>query len=208
MNMIKNLALCAALAASATAAQAAHVTTLSGGSVYTIPALNLFTAGPHDIAPGITWTADNSNSVFGWTGGYGFSANGFWSGSSMSMIGTNSGSSAMRIDFAAPVSGVLAFLNYAPFDGSPAVISVFDSANTLLDSYTLTFSVNGLNTGEFHGFQQGSANISYMTLAGQYVGASSLQVNTAAVPEAGSIAMVLGGLAVVAGIARRRNQAA
>lgn len=205
MNTIKTLALCAALAATATAAQAAHVTALSGGTTYTVPALNLFTAGPQNIAPGITWTADDRYSVFGWTGGYGFAGNGSWY--ELSMIGSNSSASAMRIDFAAPVSGVLAFLNYAPDSGAPAVISVFDSGNTLLDSYTLNFSVSGQNAGEFHGFQLGQANISYMTFSGSYIGASSVQVNAAAVPEAGSVAMVLGGLAVMGLLSRRRKAA-
>lgn len=202
MNMIKTLALCAALAATATTAQAAHVTSLAGGSVYTLPAVNLFTTGPQTITPGITWTSQSSNSVFGWTNGYGFAGNGYWD---ISMIGSNDGTSTMTISFDAPVSGVLAFVNYAPGYGTP-VISAYDSSNNLLDSYTLNFSVSGNNAGEFHGFQTGVANIASLTLSGAYIGASSVQVTTA-VPEAGSIAMVVAGLGVVAAIGRRRKTA-
>ncbi len=215
----KSLALTAALVA-ASAAHAVPVVALAGSTTYAIPAVNLFTNGPQDIAPGITWTANGGSnvSVFGYDGGYGFSANGIWD-AGLSMIGTNSQTADMRIDFAAAVSGVGAYVNYAPNVADPAVISIFDSTNALLESYTLSFLVDtsqvGLNTtqagynlGEFHGFLQSTNNISYMTLSGSYIGAANLEtVSVGAVPEPETYALMMAGLGVMAWVARKRTPA-
>ncbi len=215
----KSLALAAALVA-ASAAHAVPVVALAGSTTYAIPEVNLFTNGPETIAPGITWTANGGAthaSVFGYSGGYGFAVNGTW-GAGLPMIGSDSETAGMRIDFAAPVAGVGAYMNYAPDQGDPAVISIFDSADTLLESYTLSFIVDtslvGLNTtqvgynlGEFHGFLQSTNNISYMTLSGSYIGAANLEtVSVGAIPEPETYALMMAGLGVMAFVARRRKQ--
>ena len=207
---MQNLRLIAAAAialATSFSAHAVSVTSLPGSVTLAFPAINAFGAGPHAVAPGITWSSASSNSVFGYTGGYGFAGNGSWSG--LSMIGSNDGSSTMRIDFADAVSGVGAFLNYAAGYGAPAVIAVYDSANALIESYTLSFSTGGgHNTGQFHGFMESSANISHMTLSGSYIGAANLEVVQApAVPEPETYALMLGGLGALAFVARRRKSA-
>jgi hypothetical protein len=214
----KSLAVAAALVA-ASAAHAVPVVALAGSTTYGIPLVNLFTNGPQDIAPGITWSANgvSNPAVFGYDRGYGFSTNGSW-GSGLSMIGSDGPTTAMRIDFAAPVAGVGAYMNYSPNVGDPAVISVFDSTDALLESYTLSFRVDrsqaGLNTtrtgynlGEFHGFLQSTNNISYMTLSGSYIGAANLEtVSVAAVPEPETYALTAAGLGALAFVTRRRKQ--
>jgi hypothetical protein len=216
---LKSLALAAALVA-VSAAHAVPVVALAGSTTYAIPLLNLFTNGPVDIAPGITWTADGVSrpGVFGYDRGYGFSSNGSW-GSGLSMIGTDGSRAGMRIDFSAPVAGVGAYMNYSPNQGDPAVISIFDSTDALLESYTLNFALDtsqvgvnttraGYNLGEFHGFLQSTNNISYMTLSGSYIGAANLEtVSVAAIPEPETYALMAAGLGALAFVARRRKQA-
>jgi hypothetical protein len=206
---MKTLRIVAAVAAviASFSAHAVSVTSLSGSTTYSFAPVNLFTTGPETVAPGITWSSDTSWSVYGWTNGYGFAGNGSWYG--LSMIGSNSPTATMRIDFASAVSGVGAFLNYAAGYGDPATIAVYDSSNSLIESYTLGFSTGGgTNTGEFHGFSESSANISYMTLSGSYIGAADLQVVQApAVPEPETYALMLGGLGALGFVARRRKSA-
>ena len=193
-----------ALFAGAGTAQAIPITSLTGATTYEFSALNYQGSGAKTIAPGITWSSQSSGSVYGWTNGYGFAGNGGWN-SPLSMIGSNSGSAAMRIDFASPVSGVAAFLNYAPGYGTPT-IAVYDSHNTLLESYLLNFSTGGgNNTGQVHGFQESVADIAYMTLSGAYIGAAHLQVLAGNVPEPASYALVFVALAAAGAAVRRRR---
>ena len=156
--------------------------------------------------PGITWTSQSAYSVYGWTNGYGFGGNGGWN-SPLSMIGSNSGTDTMRIDFASPVSAVAAFMNYAPGYGTPTM-AVYNNQNSLLESYVLNFATGGgSNNGEVHGFQESIANIAYMTLSGAYIGAAHLQVLAGSVPEPTSYALVAIALAAAAAAARRRRPA-
>ena len=187
-------------------AQAVPVTSLTGATTYEFAAENYMGSGAKTIAPGITWTSQSASSVYGWTNGYGFASNGGWS-SPLSMIGSNSGSAIMRIDFASPVSAVAAFMNYAPGYGTPT-IAVYNNLNTLLESSVLNFATGGgSNTGQVHGFQESIADIAYMTLSGAYIGAAHLQVLAGSVPEPTSYALVALALAAAVTAARRRRPA-
>ncbi len=195
-------------------AHAAHITALPGSTTYGFGSENYIGTGPKAVAAGIAWSASASGSTFGslygFTGEYGFGNNGNWDG--LSMIGTNGETATMRIDFASPVAGVGAFMNYSvKRDGSPtfdpAVIAVYDSSNKLLESYTLAFGPFGQtvkNNGQFHGFLRGLADISYMTLAGSFIGAANLEVVRNSVPEPGTLALLGLGLAGL-GLSRRRK---
>ena len=170
-SQLRLIAAAAALFASV-ASHAVPVTSLPGSTLYAFPNDNYFGAGPKVVAPGITWTAESGNSVYGYDGGYGFQTNGNW-GAGLSMIGTNTGGTLMTLSFDTAVSGVGAFLNWSRFssgapDGDLPIISIYDSANTLLESYTLTFSTGGgTNSGEFHGFLRGTADIASITFDGE-----------------------------------------
>lgn len=188
--------------------QAAEVSSLTNATTFGFGSSNYFGSAPQTVAPGITWTSSYNDSVFGYTRGYGFDQNGSWNG--LSMIGSNSPatSQVMTLAFAAPVSGVGMFMNYALGDGGPAVVNAYDSHHDLLDSYTLTFNEhNGSNAGQFVGFQESSADISYLTMGGAYIGGANLEVSTTAVPEASNLALLVAGLGMMGVVARRRKQA-
>lgn len=204
-SQLRLIAAAAALFASV-ASQASPVTSLPGSTLYAFPNDNSFSAGP-----GITWTAEINNSVFGYNGGYGFQTNGNW-GTGLSMIGTNSRDTSMTLSFDTAVSGVGAFLNWSRFsDGTPdgdlPIIPIYDAAHTLLESYTLTFATGGgNNSGDFHGFLRGTADIASITFDGGFIGAANLEVVTApAIPEPSTYALMIAGLGVVGFIARRRK---
>ena len=211
MNSQLRLIAAAAALFTSVALQAAPVTSLVGSTLYAFPNDNSFSAGPKVVALGITWTAENNNSVFGYNAGYGFQTNGNW-GTGLSMIGTNSQNTSMTLSFDTAVSGVGAFLNWSRFsDGTPdgdlPIISIYDAAHTLLESYTLTFATGGgNNSGEFHGFLRGTADIASITFDGGFIGAANLEVVTApAIPEPSTYALMIAGLGVVGFIARRRK---
>ena len=204
-SQLRLIAAAAALFASV-ASQASPVTSLPGSTLYAFPNDNSFSAGP-----GITWTAEINNSVFGYNGGYGFQTNGNW-GTGLSMIGTNSRDTSMTLSFDTAVSGVGAFLNWSRFsngtpDGDLPIISIYDAAHTLLETYTLTFATGGgNNSGDFHGFLRGTADIASITFDGGFIGAANLEVVTApAIPEPSTYALMIAGLGVVGFIARRRK---
>ena len=191
----------------ASSVQAAPVTSLPGGTVVPMAADNVFSAGPFVQAPGITWSSASSNSVFGWTQGYGFAENGQWQGSPP-MIGTNDGFSTMEYAFSTLQAGVGGLINYARigagYNGDPATISVYDSSHTLIESSILNFSTSGI--GEFHGFQEATASIAFFSLRGAYIGLRDLTItNVSAVPEPETYAMMLAGLSLLGFAARRRK---
>lgn len=184
----------------ASGAYAAPVTSLTGTVVPMSPD-NAFAAGPITQTPGIVWSADSTSSVFGWTYGYGFGGNGSWSGNPP-MAGTNTGTSYMEYSFATMLAGVGGVLNYSPGSGSAAMISIFDASHNLLESSVLNFSTSSV--GEFHGFQQTSANIGFFRLSGSYIGLRDLTVSSVtAVPEPESFAMLLAGMGLLGVVARR-----
>ena len=185
-------------------AHAAPVTSLPGATVYSFGNSNQFTAGPVAVAAGITWSSDSNSSVYGYTGTYGFQSNGIWEG--LSMIGTNNQTGTMRIDFDTSVAGVGAFLNWSRFDGDPATISIYDTADTLLELFTLTFGpLGGINNGEFHGFLRNMTDIASIRFTGSYIGAADLAVLAYnSVPEPGTVALFGIGLMGM-GLARRRR---
>ena len=199
---MKKLTLAVLCAVAGLSVQAAEVTALPGGVVLPMPLINAFGAGPQNLAPGVDWSSANNGSVYGYSGSYGFADNGGWSG--LTMAGTNDRGSTMMLAFSQAVSGVGAFLNYAPLYYGPATIAVYDATHTLIESTTLTFSTNGSqNQGEFHGFLENSPSISYFTMTGAYIGAANFTVQ--AVPEPETYAMLLAGLGLLGVAARRRK---
>jgi hypothetical protein len=155
-------------------ANASVVTSIPGGSVLPFPTVKLITAGPETIAPGVTWSSTFSASAYGWINGYNFHSNGIWAGPPP-MIGLDSGFGSMTFAFSTSVSAVGGEINWLCCDGignSNAVISVYDSTHALIESYTLATSgtSNIATPNSFYGFSENSADISYFTLSGDFIG--------------------------------------
>jgi len=151
--------------------------------------LNYFGPGPQTFGPGITWfssnVSNNGGSAFGYTGNYGFGANGFWK---LDMAGLNDSfdtfgaSDTMTFEFANPLSAVGGFLNYTPGGSTPTTIAVYDSSGNLIESDNLTFLTGGgKNTGQFLGFLESTPEIASFTLTDNFIGITNLTI--APVPE-------------------------
>jgi hypothetical protein len=183
---------------------ASVITSLPSGSVIAMPIVNDFGTGPHTFgSPTITWSSTDPEAVFGYNGGYGFNANGSWSG--LDMTGTNGAPSAsITFSFSAPVSAVGGFLNYGTSNGLNT-ISVFNGA-TLIETDTLTFATGGgTNTGLFLGFSEATPITSFV-LTGAFIGLTNLTVVASAVPEPATWAMMILGFLGVGFMAYRRKQ--
>ena len=192
-------------------ANAAVVNSLSGATSVVMPAFNSFTAGPTVFGP-ITFTSSTSDSVIGFTGGYGLAGNGVISGNPP-FAGLNTDVGSMTFTFSAAVSGVLADTNWAISGfsrGLPITASIFDSGNALLE--TITFSndgtLNDLAPG-YWGFSRGSADIASLTLSNGFIIARDFSVlaePNGAVPEPASWALMIAGFGLVGSAMRRRRE--
>lgn len=187
-------------------AMAEVVTSIPGGTVVPMPAVNYFGPGPETFGPGITWSSTNAanqgGSVFGYTGGYGFAGNGSWDGALGPMAGVNDSFDAwgvtdtMTFALSTPVSAIGGFINYVPGDSTPTTIAVYTPGGALIESYSLTFLTGGgTDTGQFLGFSESSPSIGYFTLTDNYIGIVNLTIASSSVPEPGSMALM--GIGVV-----------
>ena len=193
------------------------VSSLPGGTVIPIPGVNFYDNGPHSFGPGITWSSTGSDSIFGYTFGYGYLNNGYWNGNLGPMAGLNHGPGTMTFAFSTPLKGVGGFINYAQgYTTAPSTIAVYDANMNQIESETLTFITDGSdNSGEFHGFLETSPEISYFTLSNNVIGITTLTTTTTnggevpSVPEFPSAflpaTMIIGLLGVVLLIQRTRE---
>ncbi len=187
-------------------ASASLVTSLTGGVVVPMPSINYTGLGPETVAPGIVWSSTSVWSLYGFSPEYRFGRNGAWTAGQFVMAGLNTSStedgfvSSMTFAFNNAVSGVGGLLNYYPGYSELPVIAIYDSAHTLLESSTLSFSTGGVyNTGLFYGFTRKKNDIAYFTLSDAYVGITNLTETSAApVPEPATCALLSVGLCAFA----------
>jgi hypothetical protein len=224
MKLSKSAVIASLIALAATQAAMAGVVTSAAGITdgvnVTMPIEEYQGLGPIAFGPGnsITWSSNytssiGDDSVFGWNEDYGFGTNGPWNYNVtdgpivMAALNTTGGNYAMTFDFADPVSGFGGFMNYSPNWGT-AVFSAYDSSDTLIETYDLTFSTGGaFNSGQFVGFQDSSNDISYVTLSNAFVGIADIveSSTSSSVPDTASTALLLGfaSLALIAGAKRQ-----
>lgn len=195
----------AALLTGSVSAHAAVITSLPGGTALPIPAgSGTHTSATETIAPGVT--ADPlTNFTFGYSGGYGFSSNGSWSGTPMIGLDTNAGS--YDINFASPISAFLGELNWTTGASAlNATLEIF-GVSGLLESLTLENAGGNAVAPGFYGFSRSTAEITKVRFSNEYIGVRNISISSAssAVPEPGTWAMMLVGFGAV-GFAMRRKQ--
>lgn len=136
-----------------------------------------FTPGPVKFGQGVTYSSTAANSVMGYTGNYNFGDHTAWSGTPMA--GLNAAQGSMSFDFAAPVSSVMAELNWATgfSNGQPIMISIYNSADLLLETFVLTIGDEDLVDTGFYGFTRNNADISRMVLSNGFIGARNVYTN-------------------------------
>lgn len=156
--------------------------------------------GSINLGQGVTFTADVdaelSPSVrdLGNNGAWTFGLNGF------AASGTNG---IMTFTFGSLKSGVSAFVSHN--GGETLLVEALGLGGVVLESTTLTFAAPGgmfgYDEGVTVGFLRNSLDIQSLRITG--VGA--VVDNVAAVPEPGTYALLLAGVAVVGAVARRRQ---
>jgi hypothetical protein len=150
---------------------AATLTTL--GTAQTMaPRQHPFSSGPVQIGQEITYRSNKSQSVIGYTGGYTFGSSA-WSAGGAPMVGLNSTLGAMTFDFAHPLSTVAAEINWAKgfSGGAPIFMSIFNSANELLETFQFSSGDADQWGSGYYGFTRGNADISRLVLYNGYIGA-------------------------------------
>lgn len=204
--------------AGATTSDASLVTSSPGGTVIDFSQFSGWTwgAGPTQVGSlvgdDVVFTSTTANSVIG-DGSYGFVSNGSWSGKSGAGLNTSTGSMTFTFN-SGLVSSVGGFLNYVPDAGfgGDVFISVYDSLNTLLESYNISVlapisTPGGLNAGAFRGIVRSGADIKYFTLSNAYVMIDDLTYSPIGGPTPApepSTLLLLGGGIMALGLGRKR----
>jgi hypothetical protein len=214
------LAFCAIAPSAATATVITGAGSLPGGNPIYLPDANYVGSGPVAVGGGVTWSSNQSNSVYGWTGGYTTNTLVVASGDPP-IIGLNDaydvgsgGYATMTLTFATPTAGFLAelFWNNGFSNANSANIAAYDSANNLLEYVLL--NNNGNDTGTpsgYYGFSRAIADIAYVNFNNGYIGARNISYvgptinDPAAVPEPSTWAMMIGGFGLLGMGFRRRK---
>lgn len=155
--------------------------------------------------------------MFGYTGGYGFGGNGYFSGTPMAGVNDSSDSygvvDSMTFTFDKLVSGIGGEINWIA-NTVPVTIATYDAAGSLLDSLVLSAGRLNLQTPDsFFGFKDATADIKSFVLTDGYIGIRNMQVAglsavplPASAPLFGAALLALG--AVGYGMKRRKTVAA
>jgi len=222
----KGIALIALVIAAAGSSPARATTingagSLAGANAINLPASNITGSGPIDIGGGVTWQSNQTNSLFGWTGGY-TTSNATIAAGDPPIIELNDaydvgsgGYAKMWLTFSTPTSGFLAEIFWTDNENTnlnSAGMFAYDSSMNLIDY--IAFNNNGNGTGMlsgYYGFSEATADIAYIYFDNSHIGARNLsyvgpEINpVGAVPEPGTWALMLFGLGAIGFTARQRN---
>jgi len=123
-----------------------------------------FTGGPREAGregDSVIFTSTNVSSVFAYDSAYGLNTNGDWGGGRRGFVGLNTAFGTLRFDFARPVSGVGAFINYSPPSTSfgEATLRVLGVGDVVLEEFNVSRDApistpNAVDGGAFRGFNR------------------------------------------------------
>lgn len=168
----------------------------------------LLTSGPVDVAPGVVFSGDSGAELGANVRDLG--DNGVWGVGNLFAAGGVAGE--LRFTFSGGLSrGAGAFVSHyanalLPF---PLVleVSAYGDNNQIIETHSLQVSAGAsdYNAGSFVGISRAQADIRSISFKGLGVVADDL-VLTTPVPEPGTWAMLLAGLAAVGALGRRRRR--
>jgi len=180
----------------------------------------IYATGPVSLGSGVTFRTTNPDGSLIGSGPYSFTDNGTW-GSTITLAGLDvdqfgDDKFTMTFAFANPVSAVGGIVDYAVFPSSgfsDVVITALGTKGQILASYDLNSKdpISGA-AGQFVGISQSTADIAAFTLSNSAVAIQDLTFSrvggSTAMPEPGSVGLIVGGGLVLWWGWRRREQAA
>ncbi len=210
LHLLAPVALAAAFALPAHALLVTDVGALSGPvNVIDFEAFDgLLTSGPEFLAPTLVFTGD-SNAELG-ANVRDLGDNGVWGVGNRFAAGGAAGE--LRFTFAAGLASASAgaFVSHFAFDALPFALTVEVSAygdnNQIIEthSFIVDKTVDDYNAGQFLGISRASADIRSIAFKGVGVVADDFSFTTP-VPEPGTWALMLAGIAGVGFVAARRR---